>query len=175
MRIEPISKHLNDKVFLKNHARWRNESLPWLRETKKTDWIAQHVYFSNLAHDKEFFVIICDGEIKGVCGLTDITFAHKTAEFSMLIGSEHQRKGYATLALKELLYYGLNTLGLELIFGETYRYHEKYGVNPAAKAYDRLGFTLEASLRNRYIKEGIHVDALVYSITKDEFRQKHPS
>lgn len=169
IKIENVCKHINDKDFLKNHARWRNESLLWTREDKKTDHSAQYLFFSNLKADKEFFVILNDLSICGVAGLTDIRPVHKTAEFSILIGSEYQRKGYATQALKEVLKYGFTQLKLNLIFGETFAYPAKHGINPGARAYEKLGFTCEGRLRSRYFKDGMYVDSLIYSITKDEF------
>lgn len=140
----------------------------WTRECKPTTRIQQVMYFTNMKPNREFFAILHEGQIVGTTGLTEISQEHKTAEFSLLIGSEFQRKGFGMKALKELLIYGFDHLKLNLIFGETFSYREKYGVNPGAKAYEKLGFKLDGTLRSRYIKHGITVDSLVYSITKEE-------
>lgn len=167
--LSPIAKHLQNKTFLTNHARWRNQSLVWTRESRKTEASDQYMYFSNLKTDREFFAIMKDQTIVGVAGLTEISFAHKTAEFSLLIGSEFQRQGYGAQALQALLTYGFETLDLHLIFGQTFKYPLIYGINPGAKMYQRLGFQLDGVLRHRFFKEDQWVDALIYSITHEEF------
>ena len=170
--LEPVSYHRTNKEYLQNHTRWRNESLAWLRENKTTTVEQQHLFFLTQPQDQEFFCIVQNSVIKGTCGLTDIRTSHGTAEFSLLVGSEFQKQGIGTQTLCTLLEYGFNKLHLHLIYGETFSYQEKYGVNPGAKAYEKLGFTLEAKLRDRYIKQGIKVDALIYSITSQEFAQR---
>lgn len=167
--LSPIAKHLQNKTFLTNHARWRNQSLVWTRENRKTEASDQYMYFSNLKNDREFFAIMHDQTIVGVTGLTEISFAHKTAEFSLLIGSEFQRQGYGAEALRALLTYGFEILRLHLIFGQTFRYPLLYGINPGAKMYERLGFQLDGVLRHRFLKEDQYVDALVFSITDQEY------
>lgn len=168
--LKPVHSHINYEN-LGNHARWRNESLLWTRECKETNVSDQFRFFYNLKEDQQFFFIFEDSKLVGTTGLTSINLTHKTAEFSLLIGSEYQRKGYGSQALTKLLEYGFSTLKLHLIYGETFRYPNGIGTNPGAKAYDKLGFTLDGTLRQRYFKEGVWVDTLVYSITDYEFKR----
>jgi diamine N-acetyltransferase len=99
----------------------------------------------------------------GICGLTSIDHVGRTAEFSILINSVFRRKGLAGKALKTLLWHGFSDLNLNLIWGET------FVGNPAISLYERLGFTKEGTLRERYFKEGAYIDTHVYSIKRDEF------
>lgn len=176
--IEPVEKWMDFQPFLANHARWRNDSLLWTRETFPTTPLVQQKFFQHLPKSSNYFVILKKDDkneplIVGVCGLTDINKTHKNAEFSLLIGTEYRQLGYGSKALTQLLVYGFDILELELIYGVTFRYPKDHGTNPGAKAYDNLGFKLDGVLRKRYIKYGQWVDTLVYSITKAEFHQKH--
>lgn len=187
IKIERINTHLSNDEYMKNHTRWRNESLDWTRENLPTTVSSQRQFFANLKPNHEFFTIVdtmgaFPAKLVGTCGLTDINHAHKTAEFSMLVGSEHRKQGYAYRGMKELLKYGFNELKMNLIFGETFVYREASHalsaiplphmvgfVNPGAVLYEKLGFHLEGRHRTRYIKNGHFVDSIIYSLTKDEF------
>ncbi len=162
--------------LLTNHARWRNDSLLWLRETFPTTPLVQQKFFHSLPKSSNYFAVIKKDDkneplIVGICGLTDINMTHKNAEFSLLIGTEYQQNGYGTKALNQLLVYGFDTLELQLIYGETFSYPKVHGINPGAKAYEKLGFTLDGTLRKRYLKYGQWVDVLVYSLLKSEFKR----
>ena len=170
--LEPVSYHRTNKEYLENHTRWRNESLAWLRENKTTTVEQQHLFFLTQPQDQEFFCIVQNSVIKGTCGLTDIRTSHGTAEFSLLVGSEFQQQGIGTKALRTLLEYGFNKLHLHLIYGETFVYPAPIGINPGAKAYEKLGFIKEARLKDRYIKNGQKVDSVIYSITSEEFFER---
>lgn len=172
LKLIPVRKYFNSERLWKDHANWRNESLIWTRESKKTRWKLQKVYFQKLnKRQNHFFVIHYLLNPVGMCGLTKIDTKNGTAEFSLLVGSRYRGQGVGTKALVQLLRYGFNTLGLKLIFGETFSYKSTHGTNPGVRAYEKIGFTYEGTLRTRYIKFGIPVDALIYSITSDEFRK----
>lgn len=183
--IEPISKHIHNNEYIENHTRWRNESLAWLRSSGTTAY-EQKSFFSKDHYGALWFAVIEDGLPIGTVGLTSINKHHKTAEFSLLIGSEHRKKGYGSKALKDLIQYGFKELGLELIFGETFIYPyeaKKYLddmnvsyidhrglINPGVKAYEKLGFRKDAVLRNRYRKYGFTLHSVIYSIMPGELK-----
>ena len=188
--IEPVNKHIHTQNYLEHHAKWRNDSLAWTREGSPTNYQTQFKFFTNLKRNKEFFAILDGKTYVGTTGLTGISPEHKTAEFSLLIGKEHRRKGHATQALKDILNYGFNNLGLNLIYGETFAYpaHAKKFldtnkidyietddglVNPGATVYEKLGFQMDAFLPQRYIKHDFKVGSLIYSITKQEYERRY--
>lgn len=168
MNLQPVSRHLDNQEYLEAHTRWRNESLKWTRENKKTTVKEQKKFFQNLPKDSLYFAVVSRGTIVGTVGLTDINLTHETAQFSLLIGSEYRRMGYGSKALHELLIYAFNDLKLHLVYGETFQYPDGT-INPGAKAYEKLGFTYEGVLRERFFKDGERVNCLMYAITKDHF------
>ena len=101
--------------------------------------------------------------IVGTCGLSDYSAIHRTAEFSLLIGPEYHRKGYGERALRELLTYGFDNLGLRIIWGET------FVGNPAQKLFEKLGFVKTGVHRERYYKFGKVVDAICFDMKKEEW------
>lgn len=106
-------------------------------------------------------------EIVGTAGLTSISHVHGSAEFSLLIGPEHQGKGFGKAALIELLRYGFQHLRLNLIWGETIE------CNPAREMFKKIGFVEEGLLRNRYFKFGKYKNSIMLSITKEEFDARY--
>lgn len=100
----------------------------------------------------------------GTCGLTSISMIHRHAEWSLLIGPEYQGKGYGKAALKLLLEYGFNHLGLNRIWGEIFETNEKC-LNMAEK----MGFTREGKLRKSYFKEGTWINSIIVSMLCEEW------
>ena len=98
----------------------------------------------------------------GVCGLTSIDMTHRKAEFSFYIAPEYQGQGYASNALRALLKYAFDELGLNIVWGEV------IDENPALALFERLGFKREGSCRERYFKEGKIWDSHMISVKKDE-------
>lgn len=107
----------------------------------------------------------------GTAGLTDISYFHGTAEFSLLIGPKHQRQGFGKEALIELLKYGFKHLRLKTIWGET------FVNNPAYKMFLSIGMKHEGTVRQRYFKNGEYTDCHIVSILEEEARAQawfHP-
>lgn len=124
-----------------------------------------------------------DDIIVGTCGLTSINYFNGTAEFSLFIAPEHQRKGYARKALKLLLEYGFETMGMGVIWGETFIYPKEAKnflnsyievieglANPAWNMFKEVGFVKEGFLRDRYQKFGYNVCTYIFSIRSSEWK-----
>lgn len=100
----------------------------------------------------------------GVCGLTDIDRVNSRAEFSLYIGPDYQGKGYATRALASLLDRAFKVENLNLVWGETFE------GNPAYKIFEKLGMECEGVRQQFYYREGKYINALLYSITEEQWR-----
>ena len=98
----------------------------------------------------------------GVCGLTGIDLVHSKAEFSLYIAPRYRGAGYASGALKTLLRYGFDELGLNIVWGEV------LDPNPARALFEKLGFVKEGTLRDRYYKAGRFWDSHMISIKRSE-------
>lgn len=146
---------------------WRNDPAVYAF-TRQNGLISQahhERYWQSLQNDKSieaFGVENNIGQAVGTTMLTSIRYEHGTAEFSLLIAPHFQKQGYGKAALIELLLYGFNHLRLQTIFGETFEF------NPAYAMFLKLGFQYEGTLRQRYFKNGKHVDSKMVSITKQE-------
>ena len=98
----------------------------------------------------------------GVCGLTSIDRVNQSAEFSLYIAPEHQRKGYGRHALVELLKRGFYAHNLNRIWGETFE------GNPALKMFKSLGMKVEGTLRQSYYRDGHFIDSQIVSMLRSE-------
>jgi ribosomal-protein-alanine N-acetyltransferase len=145
---------------------WRNDEgiMQWCRQEIGLSAEKHLAWFQSLQsrNDVCMFAIEAQGVLVGVCGLTSITPIHRRAEFSLYIGPEYQRRGYAFHSLLELLRVGFKRLGLHVIWGETFE------GNPAAKMFEKIGMTKEGTRRHFYWKHGRWIDAHLYSITEEE-------
>lgn len=104
--------------------------------------------------------------IVGTAGFTSIRPEHGSAEFSLLIDPDQQRKGYGKAALIRLFQHGFKEMRLHCIWGET------FVNNPAYKLFQDLGMKTDGLLRQRYFKNGEYVDAYAISILAEEAKQQ---
>ena len=121
--------------------------------------------------DKHNFTIIdakTDQPI-GNCSITHIDLVHRTGELGIMIGEELSRgKGFGGAALKLLLDYGFNYLGLNNIC-------LKYVSNniAAAKCYEKVGFKVVGNRRQAIFLNGKYYDSVEADFLADEFRAKY--
>lgn len=153
-----------DKVKI---YQWRNDRSiwKWCRQTSLIHWANHCRWFDKQSQDASismFGIFRCD-VLVGVCGFTDIDHLNRRAEFSLYVGIEHQRKGYATAALKTLFHHGFADLNLRTIWGET------MGGNPAFHLFQNFGMTHDGARRSFYYKDGEYLDAHMLSMTREEF------
>lgn len=146
----------NDVISMAHHKRW----LLWQDTDPNTKMYEIHKVTSDTRLQHETIV--------GVCGLTSIDWFNCHAEFSLYIGPEHQRQGYARKALRTLLHQAFYGFGMANIYGECFE------GNPAAKLFEQLGFKLEGTRRDFYFRNGQYIDAHLYSILSSDFGLERP-
>ena len=138
----------------------------WCRQYAPLHWQKHAEWFDWQARDPdtEMFAVLDGREgLVGVCGLTSIDYINSRAEFSLYINPEEQANGYGKAALTELLKFGFNTLGLNRIWGET------FDANPAIKMFESPGMEREGTRKEFYFKNGVFIDAHLYSISAAVF------
>jgi RimJ/RimL family protein N-acetyltransferase len=154
-----------DKIGL--FQRWRNDPriYDWCRQNKLITRRDQIEWYKSQNDDPSIrMFVIKEGEKEvGVCGLTSIDLINRRAEFSLYISPTDQGKGIGRKALKSLFYHGFNGLNLHVIWGESFE------GNPARKMFRELGMVEEGIRRDFYYKNGKYINAVLYSITRDEF------
>jgi RimJ/RimL family protein N-acetyltransferase len=147
---------------------WRNNFniRKWCRQTDLITIDEQAKWYQKINEDAsiKMYSIYYDNNTIGVCGFTSVNHIHNTAEFSIYVAPEHQRKGFAESALKTLLSHGFEDLNLNRIYGETFE------GNPGIKLYKKLGFTKEGTHQQTYYKCGKYINSYTYSILKEEFK-----
>ena len=150
---------------------WRNDPgiRRWCREYRLITKGMQNQWQNGLDERNLMFSIKSEsmknhpGMYVGACGLTNISYVHRNAEFSIYIGSEFQRSGHAKAALQTLLNYGFGEVNLHRIWGESL-----YG-NPAMGLYKTLGFRHEGIHTEAYFKDGKYHDSDTWSILQNEW------
>ena len=139
----------------------------WIRHAKEGS--SDEIYFGLETEVGEWKGLRRQSTIVGYTGLSGFgqtaVRAHGCAEYSLLIGPEHQSKGYGKEGLKLILAYGFNVLDLYLIWGEIIE-----GNEGGLKTAMRVGFKEDGRLRERYFKDGKRVNSILVSITTSEFR-----
>jgi diamine N-acetyltransferase len=97
----------------------------------------------------------------GSCGLHRVTFPHRSAELGIQIGEPG--KGYGSEAIKLLLAYGFDTLGLHRIELRVYESNPR-----AIRCYERAGFRREGEKREARWWAGRWWSVLEYAILESE-------
>lgn len=152
----------------------RDQLLTWRNNPEIFKWCRQNDLLTDENHKRWFDEISVSTKIKmfsiyesdvmvGVCGLTDIDLINQRAEFSLYIGPEFQGQGIGKDALQLLCLHGFSAYPLNVIWGES------YAGNPAIKMFQKIGFKEEGVRRDFYFRNGCHIDAVLFSIKRDEF------
>lgn len=112
-----------------------------------------------------FGVVDSHDILLGVCGLTSIDLINRRAEFSLYIAPFDHKKGYGRSALRTLCKFGFDELGLNLIWGESFE------TNGGMAMFRQIGFVKEGVRRKFYFKGGKFIDAHLFSLLKNEFKE----
>lgn len=116
-------------------------------------------------------IVVKDGDQHiGNCGFNDIDYANRKAVFGILIGEKDQwGKGYGPEAARLIVDYGFNQLNLHRISLTV------YSNNPRAiRAYEKVGFVHEGTLRESYFRDGRYYDTLVMAIVDRDWNNDQP-
>ena len=115
-----------------------------------------------------FAIVLRDSDkLIGNCGFTNVDMVDRTAEIGIFIGDkEEQNKGYGREAMKILLNYGFNTLGLNNVMLKVYSFNEK-----AIRTYKKLGFKTFGVRRNSHYANGLMHDTIYMDMLRDEFNE----
>lgn len=129
------------------------------------EWFGFTEESPNLAY---FIVSTDESQRIGYAGLRDIDWHERTAMLEIVIGEKaFQGLGYGTDAIKMLLSFGFDTLGLGRVFLAVLPYN-----NRAITAYERCGFRRQGVLKDFVLKDGKLWHPLLMQITKEQFHLK---
>lgn len=140
---------------------------PYSREETKY-WIEMCINRTNGYEQKA--IITEQGRHIGWVDLKNINMRNKQAELGIAIGDKNYwGKGCSLSAMKEMLSWGFNGMGLNKIWLRVDIDNHK-----AIKSYRRIGYIEEGILRQDRLKNGEFVDRLRMSILKSEFFKRGP-
>jgi len=169
IRLRPLKKSDSELFF-----KWRNDlnfvekalsmRLPkhelleetWL-DNAMQDTSNRNVYFIIEARDT--------GQPIGFTALTNIDWISRNASAGIAVMHQDYRgKGLSTESFRALFDYGFNILNLHKIWTHV------YSVNQASvKLHERLGCSLEGTLKEHYYWNNAYHDAFQYGILKETF------
>ena len=124
--------------------------------------------FSSFNRSFVYFQLIeaISNKIIGGCGFHNWTIDHNRAELGYALDNDmYKNKGYMTEALHKVIEYGFERMYLnriEACVGP--------GNIPSLRLVEKFGFSREGLLREHFLKDGIHVDSLIFSLLKSEYR-----
>jgi RimJ/RimL family protein N-acetyltransferase len=106
-------------------------------------------------------------ELIGNCGLFDIDWKVRQAEFGIFIGAKpYWNQGYGTEALRLIIRHGFNTLNLNRIFLRVYENNPR-----AIRSYEKAGLTVEGRKRQAHYDEGQFFDVILMCILRSEWEE----
>ena len=107
--------------------------------------------------------IISRGELVGFCALLNIDSRSRRAEIHCFLGSEHHGHGIGTSVHGMLAEYGFSCLGLQRVYAYTLHYNQA-----VLRMLDKLGWTLEGTLRRDVLHDGQYLDRHILALLKDD-------
>lgn len=120
-----------------------------------------------ICSDDAVFLLICTDKPIGWINLKHIDKNSGKAEFGLRILPEHQKEGYGTEALRQIINYGFKQLRLHRIYGRTFSFNEG-----SKKLMEKLGMEYEGKHRKEEFKNGEYQDVEYYSILEQEWDNK---
>lgn len=130
------------------------------------------VSFINLSMSSStnhIFGIEHDSLLCGVIGLNRQSDVFRlSAEVGYWLGEPFWNKGIASYAIRLIVVYGFETLGLERIYATVYDFNKA-----SQRVLEKSGFTFEGRSRKAVIKNGIILDDIRYSIIRDDINEDY--
>ena len=101
----------------------------------------------------------------GDCEFSNFDWRSRKAEVGISIGEKsYWGHGYGTDAMRVLVNYGFNMLNLNRISLKVFSFNKR-----AIRSYEKVGFTVEGTLREEIYKDGKYVDVLVMGLLRNEW------
>ena len=103
----------------------------------------------------------------GNCGLVTVRDEHRHAELGYLIDPNYWNQGYATEACQAVLKFAFYELQLNRVYARVMKHNYS-----SCKVLEKLGFQLEGTARQEFIKDGNYVDIVYYALLAEDYQEK---
>jgi len=151
---------------------WRNnEQLRrYFREYREFSRGQIKSWYDSMILNPQFEMFIMEdlqtNEAVGVAGLTYIDWVNRHADVHFYIGKNGEwiDNNYSNDAIKIVLNYGFERLNLNKLWAEIYEIDSK-----KLEFFKKLGFTIDASLREHYYYDGKYHTSHILSLLKSEY------
>lgn len=124
------------------------------------DWIE---FAGNEEWGYNFAVTIDDKAVGGIGLIVGRDIERKSSEVGYWLSEDHWGKGITSSAVKAVVKYAFDDLGLERIFAVPLEYN-----TGSRKVLEKNNFVLEGILRNSVFKRGKLYNQALYAIIKEE-------
>ncbi|WP_407424912.1 UDP-4-amino-4,6-dideoxy-N-acetyl-beta-L-altrosamine N-acetyltransferase [Treponema sp.] len=168
VKLRPLALSDTDNI-----VKWRNSQFVKNNLFSQNDLtVEQHVnYFNNVVSKGKCYQFIIEAKIGmetldiGTTFIKNIDFDNRKGEFGIFIGEEKARgKGCAKLAIKEILQIAFNELNLNRCYLEVLSNNQT-----AIKLYKKVGFQIEGTLHQDYIRNEETYDVILMAILKENY------
>lgn len=131
------------------------------------EWIATHKQSFNEGRAVSLAITDkADGRLLGAISL-QIVARHRRAEMGYWIGVPYWNKGYCTEAVKAMIEYGFEKLGLNRIYAHYIVRNEASG-----RVMEKAGMKYEGHLRQHVDNKGTFEDLKLYGILKSDYQKQ---
>lgn len=121
----------------------------------------------NKQNEKNFIIVKQESEeLIGTVSLVNIDTRNRNAELGRLfVFNEFSGKGYAKLAVKQIINYAFKHLNLQKVFLEVISNNDN-----AIKLYEKIGFKEEGCLKSHIFKNGQYIDIMMMALFKNNYK-----
>ena len=114
----------------------------------------------------DFVIETIEGRAVGACGMRGLNDRNRSGNLGIWIGKPYWGRGYGTDAVRTLCRFGFRHMNLQRV--ELHVYAD----NPRARrAYEKVGFRLEGTMRRAQFVGGEYVDAHLMGLLAEELAE----
>jgi [ribosomal protein S5]-alanine N-acetyltransferase len=140
----------------------------WTDRQKAVDYIERNIRVMAAGTDAQFAIVRrADAAVVGTCTLYQLDEQCRLAQVGYALLTSEWGQGYAAEAVTTMLDWGFGQLDLNRVEADVDPRNA-----PSIRAMERLGFTLEGHLRERWIVDGEICDSLIYGLLAREWKAR---
>ncbi|MCC3705325.1 spermidine N1-acetyltransferase [Rouxiella badensis] len=163
IRLRPLEK--DDLVFVHRLDNNANVMRYWFEEPYEAYVELEDLYAKHIHDQSERrFITEFENTRVGLVELVEINHIHRRAEFQIIIDPNHQGQGFASEAARLAMDYAFSVLNLYKLYLIVDKENEK-----AIHIYKKLGFEVEAELRDEFFVNGEYRSVIRMCIFQPEF------
>ncbi|GEK89447.1 ribosomal-protein-serine acetyltransferase [Alkalibacterium putridalgicola] len=144
--------------------------MTWVDEVQSpddVDKVTRRQLLQFVKKEAMHFVVLYNGEVAGDISLKEINWSIKSAEIGYWLGSAYTGKGIMTRAVRSILDYAFDELGLHKV--EIWAAEENV---KSRRIPERLGFVQEGTRRDDELIGGKYITMVIYGLLEDEWHRE---